>query len=327
MSKNSAGSLGYQMMKALQGIFQPGASRHTAKRRHRDTELITGISTMRCMSADVHQFARFIRFNWPEVKHLSEVRQEMALAYIEELEVRERSGGRIARVCASLRKLDTACRKAGIFPPDAPPLLPYKGHGGPGGFHSKPKPIPYTEEEAQAIIAYIAPQDPIVARLLSVMWAAGLRISEATWLRVQEIDLERGMISLNQEGNKNHTKGGKPRKFPYAPKAQEFMTALKHLPDIQPTGHLFSDRQGLPDRTRRLVRQACRELGIQPLGTHGFRKTFSVEEYHRARSSGAGDRQALLETSLKLGHNRIVVTHQSYIPQEEREKGAMLYDE
>lgn len=86
MSKNSQGGLGYQMMKALQVIFQPGASRHTAKRRHQEAELITGISTMRCMSADVHQFARFIRIKWPEVKHLSEVRQEMALAYIEELE-------------------------------------------------------------------------------------------------------------------------------------------------------------------------------------------------------------------------------------------------
>jgi integrase len=320
MSKNSQGSLGYQMMKALQGIFQPGASRHTAKRRHRDAELITGISTMRCMSADVHQFARFIRINWPEVKHLSEVRQEMALAYIEELKQRERSGGRIARVCASLRKLDTACRKAGIFPPDAPPLLPYKDQGGPGGFHSKPKPIPYTEEEAKAIIAYIAPQDPIVARLLTLMWAGGMRISEATWLRAQDIDLENGMISLNQEGNENHTKGGKPRKFPYSPKAHEFMTALKHSPDIQPTGHLFADRLGLPDRARKLVRDACDELGIHKLASHGYRKTFSVEEYHRARSRGADDRQALLETSLKLGHNRIDVTRQSYVPLEEREK-------
>jgi len=68
MSKNSEGSLGYQMMKALQGIFQPGTSRYKAKRYHRDAELITGISTMRCWSADVHQFARFIRFNWPQVK-------------------------------------------------------------------------------------------------------------------------------------------------------------------------------------------------------------------------------------------------------------------
>jgi integrase len=282
--------------------------------------VISGISTMRCMSADVHQFARFIRINWPEVKLLSDVRQEMALAYIEELMQRDRSGGRIARVCASLRKLDVACRKTGIFSQEAPPLLPYKNQGGPGSFHSKPKPIPYTEEEAKAIIAHITQQDPIVARLLRVMWASGMRISEATWLRVQDIDLVNGMISLNQEGNKNHTKGGKPRKFPYSPWAQEFMAALKHAPDIQPTGHLFADRLGLPNRARMLVRDACDELGIHKLASHGYRKTFSVEEYHRARSRGADDRQALLETSLKLGHNRIDVTRQSYVPLKEREK-------
>jgi len=79
------------------------------------------------------------------------------------------------------------------------------------------------------------------------------------------------------------------------------MAALKHSPGIQLTGHIFADRQGLPDRARRLVRQACSELGIQPLATHGYRKTFSVEEYHRARLGGVDDRQALLETSHKLG--------------------------
>ena len=75
------------------------------------------------------------------------------------------------------------------------------------------------------------------------------------------------------------------------------------------------------------MRQACRELGIRQLGTHGFRKAFSVEEYHRARSHGADDRQALLETSHKLGHNRIDVTRQSYVSSDEREKGAILSDE
>jgi integrase len=261
------------------------------------------------------------------VKHLSDIVPEMALAYIEELERRDRSGGSIARVCASLRKLDVACRKSGIFPPDAPALLPYKAHGGPGGFHSNPKPIAYTEEEAKAIITHIAPKDPVVAKLLRLMWVSGMRISEATWLRVQDIDLVNGMISLNQEGNKNHTKGGKPRKFSYSPKAQEFMTAIKHSPDIQPTGHIFADRRGLPNRARRLVREACDELGIHKLSSHGYRKTYSVEEYHRARMRGGDDRQALLETSLKLGHNRIDVTRQSYVPLEEREKGAMLFDE
>ncbi len=86
MTKKHNGSLGYQMMKALQGIFQPSVSRHSAKKHRRDREIITSIGTMRSDSADVHQFSRFLRSNWPEVKLLSEVKPEMALAYIDEPE-------------------------------------------------------------------------------------------------------------------------------------------------------------------------------------------------------------------------------------------------
>jgi integrase len=136
-----------------------------------------------------------------------------------------------------------------------------------------------------------------------------------------------GTISLNKEGNVNHTKGGKPRRFSYSPVFQEFMVDLKNCPGIQRTSHLFTDRLGLAERARKRVRQACRELGIRQLGTHGLRKTFSVEEYHRARLRGAGDRQALLETSHKLGHNRIDVTRQSYVTSDEREKRDIQYDE
>ncbi len=326
MSKTREGSLGYQMMKALQGIFQPGASRHKAKRYHRDAELITGISTMRCMSADVHQFARFVRSNWPEVKHLSEVGPDMAMAYIEELEDRGRSGGRIGRVCASIRKLDVACRKAGIFPQDAPPLLPYKDQGGSGGYHSQPNPIPYTNEQAEAIINWVAPQNPNMGKLLTLMWKVGLRITEATYLRAQDIDLVKGRLALNREGNVNRTKGGRPRPVKYPPEYHEFLAGLKSSPDNQPTGHLFANRRGLPDRARMKVRQACRVLDIPQLATHAFRKTFSVENYHRARSEGADDQQALLETSHQLGHNRVDVTRQSYVSQEVRKKGDTSQD-
>jgi integrase len=314
MNKTGDGSLGYQMMKALQGIFHPGAQRHKAKKYHREIELIASVSSMRCISADVHQFARFIRAKWPEIKRLPEVHQEMAMAYIVELENRERTGGRIGRVCASIRKLDVACRKAGIFPPDAPPLLPYKKQGGPGGFHSKPKPMPYTEEQAQAIINWVGGRDPTMAVLLTLMWKIGLRITEATYLRAQDIDLVNGRIELNLEGNVNRTKGGRPRPVRYPPEYQEFLAGLKNSPENQPTGHLFSDRLGLPDRVRRKVRKACRELEIPRLATHAFRKAYSVKNYLRARSEGADDQQALLETSRQLGHNRVDVTRQSYVP-------------
>ncbi|OGO65106.1 MAG: hypothetical protein A2030_08540 [Chloroflexi bacterium RBG_19FT_COMBO_50_10] len=320
MSKNSEGSLGYQMMKALQGIFQPGTSRYKAKRYHRDAELITGISTMRCMSADVHQFARYIRFNWPQVKHLPEIHTEMALAYIMVLEQQERSGGRIGRVCASIRKLDFACRKAGIFTADSPPLLPYKDQGGPGSFHSEPRPVAYTDEETQTIIAHITPSDPVVARLLTLMRVTGLRVREASYLKAIDIDLEQCALSLNTEDNSNRTKGGRPRQVIFAPEHRAILEHLKHLGEENPTGHIFHDRRSLPDRARVCVRKACSDLNILSLGTHGFRKTFAEGDYQRNIQAGANDLQALLKTAKQLGHNRAEVTRQSYISPSHRKR-------
>jgi integrase len=320
MSKNSEGSLGYQMMKALQGIFQPGTSRYKAKRYHRDAELITGISTMRCMSADVHQFARFIRFNWPQVKHLPEIHTEMALAYIRVLEQQERSGGRIGRVCASIRKLDVACHKAGIFTMDAPPLLPYKDQGGPGSFHSEPRPVAYTDKQAQIMIAHIDPSDPAVARLLTLMWTTGLRVREASYLKASDIDLAQCALSLNEEDNSNRTKGGQPRPVIFEPEHKAFLEQLKHLGEENPTGHIFHDRHSLPDRARVCVRKVCSDLNILSLSTHGFRKTFAEEDYQRNIQAGASYQQALLKTAKRLGHNRVEVTRQSYISPSHRER-------
>ena len=316
MTEFNPGSLGYQMMKALQTIFSPGASRHTAKRDGQ--EKIHSISTMRCMSADVHQFARFIRARWPTAHRLSQVTPEMASAYIAELIRRERSGGRIGRVCASLRKLDTACRKAGVFPPSTPPLLPYRNEGGPSGFHAEPRPLAYTPEQAGGIIAAIQPVDPLAARLLTLMLAAGLRVTEACYLRAQDIDLEHGLILLNQGGNANRTKGGRPRQVAFLPEYREFLAGLCQKSKGNPTGHLFHDRRALAERARERVRQACEQEGIPCLGTHGFRKTFAVEVYSRARKAGSEDLSALIETSHQLGHNRAEVTRQSYVAPDQR---------
>jgi integrase len=320
MSKNSEGSLGYQMMKALQCIFRPGTSRYKAKRYHRDAELITGIGTMRCMLADVHQFARYIRFNWPHVKHLSEIHTEMALAYIRVLEQQERSGGRIGRVCASIRKLDIACRKAGIITADALPLLPYKDQGGPGSFHSEPRPVAYTDEQAQTMIAHIDPSDPAVARLLTFMWTTGLRVCETSYLKANDIDLAQCALSLNMQDNSNRTKGGRPRPVIFAPEHRSFVEQLKQLGEKNPTGHIFHDRRSLPDRARVCVRKACSDLNIPSLGTHGFRKTFAEEDYQKNIQAGASDRQALLKTAQQLGHNRADVTRQSYISPSQRKR-------
>jgi len=315
---SNKGGLSYQMMQALQAIFKPGYSRHEDKQHGRNREVIRSIGTMQSMVADVHEFARFIRRQWPEVSEIEEVEPAMAQAFVEELIRRERSGGRLGRVMASLRKLDRACRVTGIFEKDAPSLLPYKTDGGLGGFHSEPRPLVYSPEQAEQIIAWINTIDPLSARVLQVMRKTGLRIREAVYLRAQDIAVEACQVTL--EGNVNHTKGGRPRQVHIPDKEKEFLAEMKALGEENPTGHLFHDRRSLPDRVREQVRKACSSMGVHCLGTHGFRKTFAVQNYQHRIAIGGSDDQALLDTSIQLGHNRKEVTSQSYVPPQDRKK-------
>jgi integrase len=314
MSKQ--GGLSYQMMKALQAIFHPGGSRHEDKQHGRNQDVIRSIGTMQSMVADVHEFARFIRKQWPEVSEIEDVEPEMAQAFVEELIRRERSGGRIGRVMASLRKLDRACRITGVFSKNALPLLPYKTDGGLGGFHSEPRPVAYSPEQAEAIIKQILFDDPTSARVLQVMRKTGLRIREGVYLRAQDIEVQECVVTL--EGNVNHTKGGRPRQVKIPSAEKNFLAEIKAIGEKNPTGHIFHDRGSLPDRVREQVRKACTELGILCLGTHGFRKTFAAQNYLNRIEAGADDDQALLDTSNQLGHNRKEVTVQSYIPPQDR---------
>ena len=87
MGRKHVGSLGYQMMKALQGVFKPGTSRHRAKRYRREKELITSIATMECMTTDVFQFADFIRENWPDVIFVTEVKSDLIFAQIDAISI------------------------------------------------------------------------------------------------------------------------------------------------------------------------------------------------------------------------------------------------
>jgi len=301
-------SLGYQMLCALQAVFEPGHSRRQDRLMGR-TDVICGIQTMKSMVADVHQFARFIRARWPEVRELRDVRPSMAQEMIEDMVRREVSGGRIGRVSASLRKLDAACRRIGVFAKDAPELLPRTGRG--MSFHSDARPIGYTDEEARRIIGFVAGKDPQVARLLELMWIGGLRVSEAAYLRVE--DIYEGDCVIRLAGAVNHTKGGRPREVRLAPEHEPFLTGLRAIAEGRIDGHVFASRRSLPGRAREWVRRACSVLGIRPLGTHGLRKTFATDELRRLEERGVGGRRALAVIAGQLGHNRLSVVCQSYI--------------
>jgi integrase len=308
------GSLGYQMMRALQGIFRPGHSRHEDK-KHGRVDVIRGIQTMRVMCEDAHRFGRFVRAHWPEVRQVRHITPAMAQAYMADLRAHGLSRKYIQRVAASLRKVDWACRKAKVFPAEGPELLPLDRHQ-PHSGRNLSQPRAYDPPQAEQLLGAVRARDPRVADLLKLMWVAGLRISEASYLRAEDIHAEEGWIAL--EVNANHTKGGRPRRVTVQPGYWKFLAAMRELGRAQPDGHLFANRRTLVYRVCVRVKKTCSQLGIECLGTHGFRKGFAAQEYHRMVETGSSDRQALLAVSRQLGHNRMSVAARSYLPPEVR---------
>lgn len=90
----------------------------------------TFLKLSRGVLADVHQFTRYIRSNWPDIKTISQVKPEIVEAYLAELVRRGKNRAHIRRVCSSIRKLECACRHTGIFSADAPMVLPNNAENG-----------------------------------------------------------------------------------------------------------------------------------------------------------------------------------------------------
>ncbi len=309
------GSLGHQMMSALQQVFRPGHSRFEDKRYGRK-DRIRGIRTMRCMIEDAFQFSRYVRQHHPSIRNLGEVTSDMARDFVQDLADEDRSSGYLTRKRASLRKLDRACQLVGIFSPDHAELLPLEDRCAPGEAKPRETPQAYSPEQAQRLIAAIAQRDAMIADVLRVMWISGLRVTEAVYLRAHDIHLKEGCIVL--ESNANHTKGGRPRRVVIPAADLPLLAELQARGRNDPEGHLFDNRRNLRMRAKDLVRHTCPKLGIPNLGTHGFRRAFAAAEYLRAVRAGATDRQALLTVSHQLGHNRIQVAAYSYVPAEVR---------
>jgi integrase/recombinase XerD len=133
--------------------------------------------------------------------------------------------------------------------------------------------------------------------LLSTAYAAGLRVSEATHLRVTDIDSQRMVIRVEQG------KGQKDRYVMLSPRSLEVLRAYWRR--IRPRQWLFPGE--IPGRpiTRGAVEQACekarRLAGIdKPITPHSMRHAFATH----LLESGADVRKI----QLLLGHRSLATT-------------------
>lgn len=158
-----------------------------------------------------------------------------------------------------------------------------------------PRPVP--EEGARAILDAVgdAPQPWIAVRdqaALTLIWAAGLRISEALSLRQRDAPLGE---TLRVSG-----KGGKERELPVLPAARDAVERYRALCPYAPgpDGALFLGARGGPLRPRLLQKamaEARMALGLPASATpHALRHAFATQLL-----AAGGDLRAIQEL---LGH-------------------------
>lgn len=109
--------------------------------------------------------------------------------------------------------------------------------------------------------------------ILMTIYAAGLRLGEATSLRVSSIDSERMMLHIRQ------AKGHRDR---FVPLSQRLLEQLRvYWRSYQPTGFLFpgssKDRPIHPSSVQKVFRTACLTIGLKKHATvHTLRHSYAT---------------------------------------------------
>lgn len=150
-----------------------------------------------------------------------------------------------------------------------------------------------------------AVMDPVCRAVLSVIAAAGLRISEACVLRIEDVRtecdadgrrLDRGVL-LVSDG-----KGGKQRFAPLSPTLLRWLR--RYFAAARPVGYMFPNRSRTghidPNVVRRALRDACSRVGLEAVAPHQLRHTFATTMLER------GADLPTLQTA--LGHERLSTT-------------------
>jgi len=168
---------------------------------------------------------------------------------------------------------------------------------------------PIEMETVKELIEKLAEPSRSIAALLA---RTGLRIGELLALRWQDIDLQQGLLSVNQTVYEGHfdepkTKRSK-RRIPLGPQCVEILAALKRT-EATPSTLVFSARNGSPLSRRNLLNRqlkpTAKALRLSGVNWHWFRHAHAT----LLDSTGApiGTTQAL------LGHSSSEITRETYI--------------
>lgn len=127
---------------------------------------------------------------------------------------------------------------------------------------------PFSPEDVRALLA--ACDTPRDAAIVLTLLDSGLRISELAALRVSDIDLQSGAVTVRRG------KGGKPRTVFVGAKTRRAITRLLRTLDSEA---LWQSATGKPMLARGIAAALTRigeRANVKPCNPHRFRRTFAI---------------------------------------------------
>lgn len=192
-----------------------------------------------------------------------------------------------------------------------------------GRAHRRLTPHIFTEDEIRALLAACAHLHPpgglrglTCATVFGLIAATGLRISEATGLQREDVDLKLGRLHIR------NAKFGKSRWVPLHPTAnralQRYVQQRDHDPLAANRGAFFAFDYGRPVSTQRLEyafqllrkRLKWRARGDHPAPRiHDLRHSFICHRLERWYADGVDIDRHILALSTYVGHAKITDTY------------------
>jgi len=137
-------------------------------------------------------------------------------------------------------------------------------------------PVVLSRHEVRQLLARV--RHPAASMASALMYACGLRVSEAVHLRAEEIDSGRMVVAVrNGKGNKDR----------YVPLPQPTLQRLRdYWRRHRPKPWLLPDRSGTrplcPETVRRCLQAAARQAGLsKPVGCHTLRHSYATHLLER----------------------------------------------
>lgn len=165
---------------------------------------------------------------------------------------------------------------------------------------SAPPPVSFlTDEEVDLLLADRI--DILARRMIFVGLRTGMRFGEMCALTWENVDLGRGLITVAQSVVKGVVSTPKSGRSRHVPMTRDLIAELARLDRKGPLVLSLDGNSHLKEaHARKILRRACRRVGVRRIGWHVLRHTFATQLVSRGVPMRVVQRY--------LGHSTVVMT-------------------